>query len=152
MTKPGPKQQPLAILKQKGTGNVTRLKEMEKDVDALDFVHNGLPTPPEDFPPLAVQLWNKVLGQAQNLYGYISFIDLVLFEEYCLTYAMMRSIRMRIAKPPQDFEPRLEWGNYHKLTTRFDKLSAEFGLSPSSRTGIKLIQKKKAEQISEYEL
>lgn len=148
----GPKVQPAVIAKIKGTDRKDRYTDDILDIKGIDFIYNELPTPPDDFPPYAVIKWNEKLGQAQKLYGYISYLDLTMFEEYCITYSELRSVRMKIAKPGPDFDYRLWLGHYHKLRASFIQLSREFGFSPSSRTGIKLIQKETIEKKVTFEL
>jgi len=152
MGKAGPKKQAAALVKQKGHYRPSRNGDEVADYGGLTWVHNTFPLPPDDFPPLAVQLWNKVLMIVCKIPGYVADLDLTQFEEYCINYAMIRSLRMRIVKPPKDFEPRLEWGNYHKLTARNDKLASDFGFTPSARTSVKLTQIQKQELIQRFEL
>lgn len=145
------RRKPQIVKEQQGTNNVTRDKDEIADSKALAFVHNELVSAPEGMPPTGVDLWNRQLSQAMQIYGYVSFIDLKLLEEYCHTYALLHSIRGRLYNPPKkDYDSRADWMNYHKLATRFDKLSSEFGFSPAGRTRIKLEQKEK-EEFDEFE-
>ena len=154
MGRRGPKTQPVAILKKKGTLNVTRLKDAIASSEKLEFVFECLVDPPEILQATGVDLWRTQLAQAQKLYGYISFIDLKLFGEYCHTYEMLHSIRGRLYSPPksEEYSNKEDWSNYHKLCTRFDKLSSEFGFSPSGRTRIQLEQKPEENKEDDYSI
>jgi len=150
----GPQPQPIAVLKQKGTLNVTRTKDEIVEDEALEFVYKKLPSPPKGWPPLAVKCWNAQLAQSMELYGYISFLDLKVFEEYCLTYALMKTLEdadmhYEDANGVRRITP--EFKEYKEAKRDFLALSREFGFTPSSRTSIKLTQKKTAEKFDEWE-
>jgi phage terminase small subunit len=114
---------PAALAKLKGTYQPCRHKDDVADSKALEFVHDTLPQPPEDLSDKAKEYWIKQLSSARKVYGYISFIDLAIFEELCKVYA----------------EP------YYVLLQQtrdiFLKLSREFGFTPSARTRITLQNK-----------
>ena len=145
MGRRGPATKPVAIKKMQGTLNVTRDKDDFIDASSLRWVHNDIVDPPESLPPIGADLWRRQIAQAQALYGYISFIDLIALEEYCHTYAMLHSIRGRLYSPPKDkkYDMKDDYRNYHKLASRFDTLTREFGFTPSARTRIRLEQKDK---------
>ena len=83
MGKRGPSPQPVAVLKAKGTINVTRANDQIADANELDWIYKKMPTPPDDLTENAKNIWNQQLLQAHKIYGYISFIDLPMFKEYC---------------------------------------------------------------------
>jgi P27 family predicted phage terminase small subunit len=142
----GPKPQPIAILKAKGTINVTRANDQIADANALDFVHEQIPTPPEDLNEQAKNIWNGQLMQAQKMYGYISYIDLSLFKEYCYVYAEMEWLKDNVkSRTYTDDKGTIRvdplYTELNKLRKDFLRLSQEFGFSPSARTRIQLQQK-----------
>ena len=159
MGKRGPVPQPLAVLKQKGTINITRAKQTNEVEQSLDFVFDEIPQPPETLSELAAVVWNQMLMQACRLYGYISFIDLKLFAEYCECWSELQGLTdlcrgNSIAYEDNNGVKRInpiykERDDKRKL---FIRLSQEFGFSPSARTRIKLEQKEAKAQEPEYEL
>jgi len=150
----GPTTQPAAVVRAKGNYRPSRYKDEIADEEALEFVYQKLPDPPKGFTPLAVKCWNAQLAQAMQLYGYISFLDLKVFEEYCLTYALMKTLEdadmhYEDANGVRRITP--EFKEYKEAKRDFLALSREFGFTPSSRTSIKLTQKKTAEKFDEWE-
>jgi phage terminase small subunit len=93
MGRKGPTPQPIAVLKAKGTINVTRANDPIADTNSLKWVHNEVPSPPEDLNDVAKKMWTQQLMQSQKLYGYISFIDLTLFKEYCYVYSELEWLK-----------------------------------------------------------
>ena len=146
MGRKGPTPQPIAVLKAKGTINVTRANDPIADTNALQWVHNEVPSPPEDLNDVAKKMWTQQLMQSQKLYGYISFIDLTLFKEYCYVYSELEWLKENTKgrfylddKGAKKIDPL--YMELNKLRKDFLRLSQEFGFSPSARTRIQLQQK-----------
>lgn len=144
----GPTPTPIAILKKKGTENVTRIKEqgMPENI-AIEFVHNSFPMPPERLNDAASEIWTSQLMQAQKLYGYISFLDLRLFETYCYVYGEMEFLKTQSTdRTYTDNNGVIRvnplYSELNKIRKDFIKLSQEFGFSPSARTRVNLEQRK----------
>ena len=142
----GPSPQPIAVLKAKGTINVTRANDQIADANALDWVHDTIPTPPEELTEKAKEIWNAQLIQAHKMYGYISFIDLSLFKEYCYVYAEMEWLKANTkGRTYTDEKGNIKvdplYNELNKIRKDFLRLSQEFGFSPSARTRIQLQQK-----------
>jgi|TARA_R110000851_G_scaffold727_2_gene2409 P27 family predicted phage terminase small subunit len=144
----GPKAQPTALLKSKGTGNITRMKNdaITENGDKLQWVHNGIPMPPDYLNEGAKIVWMQQLGEAQKLYGYISFIDLKFFAEYCYVCSEMDYLKEHSTiRTVEDNNGVVRvnplYVELNKLRKDFMRLSAEFGFTPSSRTRITLEQK-----------
>ena len=142
----GPSPQPIAVLKAKGTINVTRANDQIADANALDWVHQNIPTPPDDLNDVAKNIWTQQLMQSQKLYGYISYIDLSLFKEYCYVYGEMEWLKANTKgrtytddKGAVKIDPL--YNELNKIRKDFLRLSQEFGFSPSARTRIQLQQK-----------
>ncbi len=152
MGRRGIKPQPLAELKKKDYYRPSRHDDQIAKIDdgsGLNYVHNGLPLPPERFSDKAVDIWNETLGQAQKVQGYISFIDLKLFEQYCEVYAELTNLNEECKNTNMYYTD--DKGNVKEhpiFRTRkekramFIKISQEFGFSPSSRTRVVLEQTK----------
>jgi len=140
---------PAALAKLKGTYQPCRHKDDVADSKALEFVHNTLPQPPEDLSDKAKEYWIKQLSSAMKIYGYISFIDLSIFEQLCKVYAELISLENEITpKTPRimkDKNGRPIVNPYYVLLQQtrdiFLKLSREFGFTPSARTRITLQNK-----------
>lgn len=150
----GPKQKPIALIKEKGYFRDTRHKDDMVDSNVLDFVYNGFPDPPDDYPTKAKQLWVMQLSQAMRLWGYISFIDLTLFGEYCYCFSELEELRGMNIKPTYKADGIIKLNPLYKIkeekTKLFVILSREFGFSPSSRRGIDLIQRGVEEKVDEF--
>lgn len=159
MGKRGPIPQPLAVLKQKGTMNITRAKSTNEVEEHLDFVYHQLPEAPQHLDSFAADVWNSTLLQACRVYGYISFLDLKLFAEYCECYSELQNLNNKCRGNSMSYEDAngikrinpiyKERDEKRKL---FIRLSQEFGFSPSARTRIKLEQKKEEIKEPEYQL
>ena len=146
MGKRGPSPQPIAVLKAKGTINVTRANDEIADANALDWVHDTIPTPPDDLTDKAKEIWNNQLMQAQKMWGYISFIDLSMFKEYCYVYGEMEWLKANTKNRTYTDDKgtiRIDplYMELNKIRKEFIRLSQEFGFSPSARTRIQLEQK-----------
>ena len=146
MGKRGPSPQPIAVLKAKGTINVTRANDQIADENKLDWVHDTIPTPPDDLSDKAKEIWNNQLMQAQKMWGYISFIDLSMFKEYCYVYGEMEWLKANTKNRTYTDDKgtiRIDplYMELNKIRKEFIRLSQEFGFSPSARTRIQLEQK-----------
>jgi P27 family predicted phage terminase small subunit len=142
----GPLPPPKAITIKKGYYQPSRHSDEIADANALDFVHEQIPTPPEDLNEKAKNIWNGQLMQAQKMYGYISYIDLSLFKEYCYVYAEMEWLKDNVkSRTYTDDKGTIRvdplYTELNKLRKDFLRLSQEFGFSPSARTRIQLQQK-----------
>lgn len=143
---------------QKGNFRPSRHDDPIADTKALDFVYGDIiPTPPDGFPDIAKQLWTTQLLLANAVYGFISFLDLVLFGEYCLCYAEV--IKMREEDTPKTTTSQSGVIRIHplyKILQEKEKLlivlSREFGFSPGSRTRVNLIQQGAEEKEEEFTL
>ncbi len=158
----GPKQKPIAIIKKRDyyRPSVHRDDIVESKA-ALEFVHNGFPTPPEHFDDDAKDIWTTTLAQASKLYGYISFIDLKIFEEYCECYSELKELTKQCKTKKRvyykdnrgNMKPHPIFKARDDKRQLFMKLSGEFGFTPSSRTRV-VLQKPKdlPKQVDEFEI
>jgi len=158
MAKRGKKQLPTAIVKQRGFYKPSRHKDHIGENNAIEFVHNGIPTAPEHFDDKAVEIWQTILMQAQNVKGYISFLDLPLFEQYCECYSELHYLNNLCRGNKYYYEDDKGVKRINPLYQEKDKkrktlisLAREFGFTPSSRTGLKLTQETKKEKFDEFE-
>lgn len=160
MGKRGTKPQPIAVIKAKGHYRPSRHKSEIDSVGAMDFVgRENLPTPPEHFTPDQADIWTKELFEIGKTYGWVGFVDLPMFEQWCLTYDACKKLEDICSK-----EQRVEYTEKGRVVNPIFKelreekkllksLSAEFGLTPSSRTSIKLANKpEEKEKEPDFEL
>jgi len=142
----GPSPQPIAVLKAKGTINVTRANDQIADANALDWVHDTIPTPPEDLSDKAKEVWTSQLMQSHKIYGYISYIDLSLFKEYCYVAGEMEWLKENVkSRTYTDDKGTIKidplYNELNKIRKDYLRLCQEFGFSPSARTRIQLQSK-----------
>lgn len=142
MGKRGPKKQPAALAKAKGTYRPSRNEDEIADSGALDFVTRDYkPDPPASLDEVACKIWVGLIGEACKLDGYISTVDLVLFEVYCKCYSEMLELETEDRTyTDENGVKRLNplFKCYQDTRKEFIRLSAEFGFSPAARTRIKL--------------
>lgn len=150
--------QPTALVKQKGYYRKDRHEDSIADSGALQFVYKNIPTPPEHFDDLAVEVWNSTLAQASQLYGYISFIDLAMFSEYCECYSELQDLNNKCRGNSLIYEDDNGVKRTNPLYKERDdkrkmliQLSREFGFTPSARSRLALVQKVKNETFDEFE-
>lgn len=156
-TKP---KQPAALAKLKGTYQPCRHKDDIADSAALKFVHNSLPTAPEGLDSNGKEYWNTQLSSAMKVFGYISYIDLSIFEELCKVYQELCLLEKEITPTTKrvlkDKNGRPMVNPYYVLLNQtrdtFLKLSREFGFTPSSRTRINLQAAPHKDAFDEYEI
>lgn len=154
----GPAPQPTAIIKQKGYYRESVHKDSIADSGALGFVYKDIPTPPEHFDELATEVWNTTLMQASQLYGYISFIDLAMFSEYCECYSELQKLNNKCRGNSIIYEDDNGVKRTNPLFKERDdkrkmliQISREFGFTPSARSRLALVQKVKGEKFDEFE-
>ena len=133
--------QPTALAKIKGTYQPCRY-ETGMD-EALDFIYQNIPAPPEHFTKEAKAHWINILTQGSRIQGYISKVDLNLFAILCKLHSEIieteESIDYTFKEDKSGVErinPRLKY--LETLRRQYFELSKEFGLSPASRSKIKL--------------
>jgi P27 family predicted phage terminase small subunit len=154
----GKVQQPTALIKKKGYYKKTKHEDAIADSSALSFVYRNVPTPPDHFDEIAVQIWNSTLMEASNLYGYISFIDLALFSEYCECYSELQHLNNQCRGNAVIYKDDNGVRRTNPLFKERDdkrkmliQISREFGFTPSARSRLALVQKVKEEKEDDYE-
>ena len=139
--------QPVEIVKQKGYYKPSKHQDQILDSKGeIKFVHNFLPSPPERLSEYAQNVWTSQLVQAQEIYGYISFLDLKVFEEYCYVCGEMEYLKENTKERYYTDEKGVRrvdpmYMELNKIRKDFIRLTQEFGFSPSARTRVSLIQK-----------
>lgn len=144
----GPRPQPAVVAKEKGVYQPVRHEDQISEAgEKMDWVYNQLPPPPPpELNELAKDVWDSQLREAQKVFGYIGFIDLKLFAEYCYVCADMESLKDQCVERMYEDDNGVRRVNplyqeLNKLRKDFLRLSQEFGFSPSARTRVKLEQR-----------
>lgn len=153
MGKRGRKPQPVAVVKAKGHYRPSRHDSDIDDSSALKFVsQNNLPTPPKRFTKEQAEIWTKELYEIGRVYGWVGFVDLPMFEQWCLTYDACNKLEDICSK-----ESRVEYTEKGRVVNPIFKelreekkllksLSSEFGITPSSRRSVMLANKPEKEK------
>lgn len=160
MGKRGTKPQPVAVVKAKGHYRPSRHKSEVDGAGALNFVeHGNLPMPPDHFDKRLQEIWTKELFEIGRVYGWVGFVDLPMFEQWCIAYDECRKLKELCSKSDRiEYTEKgaimnpvfKELREAQKLLT---KLSAEFGLTPSSRRSVMLANKpQEEEKKKEYKI
>lgn len=155
MSKRGPKKTPTNILKLRGSQRANDRPKNEPKPK------QGMPKPPELIKnsPKAMEEWYR---KAQMLYeqGTLTMIDDTALGIYCLTYSLASEAleackdqgtgKMKLinktAKGNSIQNPAL--GIYRTALRDMMKFAAEFGMTPSGRTGINVPEKQTKKQTS----
>ena len=155
-TKP---KQPKALAVLKGTYQKCRHEDQIQESMELDFVFNTLPNAPIEVGEFGSKYWQQTLGQAQKVFGYISFLDLGMFTELCKVYNDMRILESQFNGQPYIMKDAngkpIQNPIYVALKEAradFGKLSRDFGFTPVARTRIKLEQQKQQIETETFEL
>jgi P27 family predicted phage terminase small subunit len=144
----GQKPQPVAVLKAKGTYRADRHDNELDNSGAMEFVSRiNLPMPPEHFNKELQQIWTTELFYIGKTYGWVGFVDLPMFEQWCICYLECKNL-FDLCKGQDRMQTNYKGLNivnpifkeHREAQKMFTKVSAEFGLTPSSRTGIRLAQ------------
>ena len=142
----GPVPPPKAVTIKKGYYQPSRHNDQIADANALDWVHDTIPTPPEDLSDKAKEVWTSQLMQSHKIYGYISYIDLSLFKEYCYVAGEMEWLKENVkSRTYMDDKGTIKidplYNELNKIRKDYLRLCQEFGFSPSARTRITLQSK-----------
>ncbi len=135
----GPAPEPTVIKQMKGNPGKRALNDSEPQPSKVF----QLPEPPESLGDAGERLWTE-LGPELIRSGLLTFADLPMFEALCLNYDLMLAARVEIAE-----KGMLVHGARGKVrnpaiaafsaaTSAIKTLGAEFGMSPSARSRIKL--------------
>jgi len=153
MGKRGPKKTPTNILKLRGSRRAEdRPKNQPKP-------KQGMPKPPDFLQGKALEEWYR---KAQMLYeqGTLTLIDDTALGAYCLAYGLMcealelcqnkKTGKMNlIAKTVNgNFVQYPALGIYRTALRDMMKFAAEFGMTPTGRTGINIPEKQTKKQTS----
>ena len=150
----GRKPLPKAVLLAKGTYRNDRHSQADIDnVGALEFVgRENLPMPPEHFDKELQKIWTSQLFHIGKTYGWVGFVDLPMFEQWCLTYRECQLLKDVCYNADRQIETDKGviinpiFKELREAQKLFAKISSEFGLTPSSRRSISLAPKEDKEQ------
>lgn len=153
MGRRGIKPQPIAVIKEKGYYRPSRHESEVDDTGSLEFVgRDNLPMPPEHFDDELSKIWTRQLFHIGKTYGWVGFVDLPMFEQWCLTYRECQLLKDACYSSDRQIETDKGvimnpiFKELREAQKLFAKLSSEFGLTPSSRRSISLAQKEQQEE------
>lgn len=147
----GKPKEPTALAKLKGTYQPCRHKDDVAD-SGINFVYKKIPYPPVGMGEVAAKFWTETLSMCSVVNGYISFIDLAVFQVYCEIYEEMEGIKSEITTTGQRRWRSEDFKLLKELRKDFFNMSKDFGFTPSSRRGIQLLQKETEVKEDEFEL
>lgn len=159
MPKPGQKKMPKAVAIAKGNYRPSRYED-ELGMVGLQYL-TSVPPFPESLNEDGQGLWNSVISQAILIEGYFAVTDIMMFEQLCYTFQLIQEAQRNIKKygmyratAEKDIKITAFTRSYMELTKMYINLCREFGLSPSSRTGIKFMERGdlKPESLSDFKI
>jgi P27 family predicted phage terminase small subunit len=124
---PGPKPTPTSTLALRGSWRA-KTREGEPQPEAATDIK-----PPRNFPKAAKAVWRSLAPQLQAS-GLLTVADIPTFARYCRTYVAWQEA-MTAVEAEGSRENVLTLA---KLDEMVRKLEANFGMSPSDRTGIRV--------------
>lgn len=149
MAKYGQKKQPAAIVKMKGNYRPSRYKDEIAESGILFLCE--IPEAPITLNDIGRNLWQNIISDSINIKGYFAIRDMLMFEQLCYTYQLMRESQEKINKfgiytisdsgNGKDIKQSSFLRSYMDLVKTFIVLCREFGLSPSARAGLKISER-----------
>ena len=134
------------MAKLKGNYRPSRYKD-ELTPEGLQYIKE-VPSYPLSLNEDGKYLWDSILGSAIHLNGFIAIHDLFMFEQLCYTHQLICEAQQDIKKygmfrltEKKEAKSSAFFRSYMELVKTYIVLCREFGLSPSSRDGIKIISK-----------
>ena len=134
--KPGPKPQPTKLKLLRGNPGKRPLNENEADAG------DKMPKPPKHLSPAALKQW-KIVAPQLNEIGLLAKLDGPAMEMYCVAYGNWADAQEKIQKYGPLVKARsgfLQQSPYMQIANKafeqMHKMIGEFGMSPSSRSGI----------------
>lgn len=152
MGKPGPRTTPTVIKMIKGNPGRRPLSENEPKPEIADRV----PAAPRHLDDLAKKEWKRMAKELHQL-GLLTNIDITALAAYCASYSLWVSAMLQIQKhgvlikaqsgfPMQS--PYLQIAN--KAQGEMRKWLVEFGMTPSSRAGLKVDKPKSKSKTQSF--
>ena len=147
MGKRGPKKMPTNILKLRGSRRADDRPKNEPQPE------QGIPAPPEFLQGKALEEWHR---KAPMLYdqGTLTLIDDMTLAAYCLSYQLTcealelcqnpttKKMNLIAKTTNGNFIPYPALSIYKTALRDMVKFAAEFGMTPSARTGINVVDRK----------
>ena len=149
----GQKKIPVELQKAKGTYRSHRDNSEIDSIKALLFVNEQLPLPPEELNENEKRYWMGAMVEFGRVHGWVAHSDLFMLKRWCVNAALLDRLDLKCndadeiiynAAGNEVVNPVFKLRESTEKT--FRSLCSEFGLSPSSRTNIKLAQQEKEEE------
>ncbi len=145
MGRRGPKPLPTAIKAARGT-----LQKCRTNPDEPELAPPSSLTPPPDLKGKGRVEWLRLVKDLTEK-GVLRDADMTTFEGYCRTLTLLEMIEKQIRRV--GLAGALATGllgNRIKLQTQTKQLAAELGLTPSSRSGVKAVEKKAPGKLEQF--
>ncbi len=151
MGRRGPKPQPTKLKELRGNPGRRPLPENEPQPETLPF----LPKPPSFLDRAAKAHWKKV-GPTLQASGLLTTIDLTAFAMYCHVYSAWLNAVKEAQKVDLTYvtdSGQIKAHPWHKIASDYldqtFKMMREFGMTPSSRTGITVVMPESVDGLDE---
>lgn len=145
MGRRGPKPLPTAIKDARGTLQKCRMNPDEPQLAAPRSVQ-----PPRDLTGAGLDYWKANVTELVDK-GVLRDADMAIFESCCRAWSMKMALEKEVAKVGLAaaqitglLNALQKWTGTHK------QLAAEVGLSPSSRSGVKAVEKKQPGKLEQF--
>lgn len=139
MGKRGPRPTPTVALKLRGSKDVGGRRAGEIEPPA------GLPEPPQWLNFVEREVWDQTIADLSRMPGLMTFLDRDMLASYCEAWGDFFEARAEIERDGPTCHsdkggayqhPAV--GRKNSALERIRKLAAEFGMSPASRTSVKV--------------
>lgn len=145
MGRRGPKPLPTAIKAARGT-----LQKCRTNPDEPQLAAPSSQDPPKDLKGAGRRYWLDNVGELVEK-GVLRDVDLAVFESCCRAWSMKMNLERQVARVGLAGAIATGLlGALHKWTALHKQLGAEVGLSPSSRSGVKAIEKKQPGKLEQF--
>lgn len=152
MSRPGPKPKPTVIKKLQGNPGKRKLPENEPQPEKPDKP----PPAPRYLCKVGKKKWRE---KSKELFtaGLLTKIDLDRLGSYCVEFATwLKALENlqehgELIKAQSGFPMQSPWLPIrNKAEANMDRIAAEFGMSPSSRSRVTVVKKKEVNPLTEF--
>lgn len=143
------KKQPEAIAKLKGIYRPCRFGGV-KNTEGMQFIKD-MPSPPDNLDENGKGLWIYIFESLMYINGYIAKQDIPTLELLCYQYQILKVAQIDLKERGLIIKKRDKdgsiieiqnpsWKTYNEAIKVYLQITREFGLTPSSRSGIKIAE------------
>ncbi|MCB9240010.1 MAG: phage terminase small subunit P27 family [Flavobacteriales bacterium] len=156
MGKRGIPPQPEAVARQKGYYRPSRHGQSNEHIGVNPISTQNIPQPPEDLGADAAVFWNRMIYEMSSLEGWITTLDLAAFGLMCESFAECKALKCSWKKAGRTFtdrngtiKPNPVYKMWQDQERQLKAWMQEFGITPSARTRINVIQPKVKDEFDE---